>query len=175
MGFSALLAKEFVHCILPCTSPVAVRLRYIHSSTLGSLTRSLRVINHVLQRFAGDCKPRISKPLSLLRVALCCTVLRSRWYQSGIRTSDRYSPTAGPMACRRTLYRHSSGRAGQVEEDGLVGVCVPYSPYSLLRSQPQAGRSAACLFLLQGVGDSLIQRHRPTLVPRLLPCSLPHP
>jgi hypothetical protein len=30
------------------------------------------------------CKCRISKPLSLLWLALCCTVLRSRWYQSGI-------------------------------------------------------------------------------------------
>jgi hypothetical protein len=27
MGFSALLAKEFVHCVLACTSQVAVRLQ----------------------------------------------------------------------------------------------------------------------------------------------------
>jgi hypothetical protein len=41
----------------------------------------LRVIGHVLQVCAGDCKCRISTRLSLLRFAPCCTVLRSRWYQ----------------------------------------------------------------------------------------------
>jgi hypothetical protein len=30
------------------------------------------------------CKSPISRRLSLLRVASCCTVLRSRWYQSGV-------------------------------------------------------------------------------------------
>jgi hypothetical protein len=44
----------------------------------------LRVIIQVLQEFAGVCKSRISKPVSLLSFAGCCTVLRSRWYQSGI-------------------------------------------------------------------------------------------
>src|ERR671911_2698707 len=39
---------------------------------------------------AGVCsglQSRISKRLSILRVAACCTVLRSRWYQSGIRST----------------------------------------------------------------------------------------
>jgi hypothetical protein len=45
---------------------------------------SLGVITQVLQGYAGDCKSRISKRHSLLRVAACCTVLRSQWYQSGI-------------------------------------------------------------------------------------------
>jgi hypothetical protein len=44
----------------------------------------LRVIIQVLQRLAGVCKSRISKPISLLCSARCCAVLRSRWYQSGI-------------------------------------------------------------------------------------------
>jgi hypothetical protein len=42
----------------------------------------------VLQGCAGDCKSRISRRLSLLRVAACCTVLRSRWYQSGINSGN---------------------------------------------------------------------------------------
>ena len=46
---------------------------------------SLRVIHRALQGFAQACKCPISKPLSLLRLAACCTVLRSRWYQSGIK------------------------------------------------------------------------------------------
>src|SRR5829696_1315032 len=54
-------------------------------SGLEPLTCSLRVITQALQGCAGDCKSRISRRLSLLRVAECCTVLRSRWYQSGIR------------------------------------------------------------------------------------------
>jgi hypothetical protein len=53
-------------------------------SGLEPLTCSLRVIGHVLQGLAGVCKPRISKGFSFLCLAVCCTVLRSRWYQSGI-------------------------------------------------------------------------------------------
>src|SRR5215204_5440117 len=55
---------------------------------------------------AGVCRGlqcRISRRLSLLRVAACCTVLRSRWYQSGIRTSDSDSLTSGPIARTRDL------------------------------------------------------------------------
>jgi hypothetical protein len=51
---------------------------------LEPLSCSLRVIIEVLQGFAWTCKSRISKPYSLLCLAECCTVLRSRWYQSGI-------------------------------------------------------------------------------------------
>src|SRR5215213_1067959 len=54
------------------------------TSGLEPLSCSLRVITHALQGFAEGCKCRISKPLSLLRLAACCTVLRCRWYQSGI-------------------------------------------------------------------------------------------
>ena len=38
-------------------------------------------------RFARVCKSRISKPVSLLCLALGCTVLRSQWCQSGVRSS----------------------------------------------------------------------------------------
>src|SRR5215210_8142375 len=59
----------------------------------------LRVIGQALQRCAGGCKCRISRRLSLLWVAACCTVLRSRWYQCGIKRPPvmhrgRY-PTSG--------------------------------------------------------------------------------
>jgi hypothetical protein len=55
------------------------------TSGLEPLTCSLRVIIHVLQRFAEACKTRISRLVSFLRLAGCCTVLRSRWCQSGVR------------------------------------------------------------------------------------------
>jgi hypothetical protein len=44
----------------------------------------LRVITQALQGFARACKSRISKPVSILWLAARCTVLRSRWYQSGV-------------------------------------------------------------------------------------------
>jgi len=51
---------------------------------LEPLACSLRVIIQALQALAGVCKSRISKRFSLLRFAACCTVLRSRWCQSGV-------------------------------------------------------------------------------------------
>ena len=45
---------------------------------------SLRVINRMLQGFAQACKTRIDRQVSFLCLALCCTVLRSRWCQSGV-------------------------------------------------------------------------------------------
>jgi hypothetical protein len=56
------------------------------TSGLEPLTCSLRVINRMLQEFARSCKSPISKPFSLLWLAQCCTVLRSRWCQSGVRS-----------------------------------------------------------------------------------------
>src|SRR5215210_8861664 len=54
------------------------------TSGLEPLTCSLRVIGQALQGCAGVCKSPVSRRLSLLRIAASCTVLRSRWYQSGI-------------------------------------------------------------------------------------------
>ena len=45
----------------------------------------LRVITQALQRFVQGCKYPISKPVSFLCLAPCCTVLRSRWCQSGVK------------------------------------------------------------------------------------------
>jgi hypothetical protein len=57
------------------------------TSGLEPLTCSLRVMHHALQGFAQACKFRISKLFSLLRLAVRCTVLRSRWCQSGVRSA----------------------------------------------------------------------------------------
>ena|SRR5215208_1706880 len=54
------------------------------TSGLEPLYCSLRVIGHTLQWFAQGCKCRISRRHSLLCLASCCTVLRSRWCQSGV-------------------------------------------------------------------------------------------
>jgi hypothetical protein len=42
---------------------------------------SLRVITQALQGAAWGCKCRIFRRVSFLRLAPCCTVLRSRWCQ----------------------------------------------------------------------------------------------
>ena len=46
---------------------------------------SLRVITQALQGFAGDCKCRIFRGVSFPCLAPCCTVLRYRWCQSGVK------------------------------------------------------------------------------------------
>jgi hypothetical protein len=61
---------------------------------------SLGVIIQALQRFAEGCECRIYRPVYFLRLALRCTVLRSRWCQSGIHITllsafDRGLPQAG--------------------------------------------------------------------------------
>jgi len=68
------------------TSSIALIYADLREPTSGlePLTCSLRVISQALQGYAQGCKSRISRRLSLLRVAECCTVLRSQWYQSGI-------------------------------------------------------------------------------------------
>src|SRR5215217_8512228 len=65
----------------------------------------LRVITQALQGCAGGCKHRIFRGVSFPRLAACCTVLRSRWYQSGINialvsTYPRRSPDLSSQSCR---------------------------------------------------------------------------
>jgi hypothetical protein len=54
------------------------------TSGLEPLTCSLQVIGHALQGVAQACKCRIFRGISFPCLAESCTVLRSRWYQSGI-------------------------------------------------------------------------------------------
>jgi hypothetical protein len=81
------------------------------TSGLEPLTYSLRVISQVLQGIAEGCKTRISRRLSLLRFAACCTVLRSRWYQSGVNRSIAASQScslAHASEVRPAPRRHTS-------------------------------------------------------------------
>src|SRR5215218_4985381 len=75
----------------PSNATVRSRLTYIDRERADERTRtadlvSLRVIHQALQGCAGDCKSRVTKGFSVHRLARCCTVLRSRWYQNGINT-----------------------------------------------------------------------------------------
>jgi hypothetical protein len=54
---------------------------------------SLRVIHHALQGVAQPCETRIFRALSLPCLAQRCTVLRSRWYQSGVNVTSVSPPS----------------------------------------------------------------------------------
>jgi hypothetical protein len=60
----------------------------------------------VLLGCAQACKSRIFRRLSLLRIAQCCTVLRSRWYQSGINRG--VVPSAFTILLTRARTRSTS-------------------------------------------------------------------
>jgi hypothetical protein len=72
-------------------------------------------MHQALQGFAQECKSRISRPVSFLCIAVRCTVLRSRWYQSGIKPhlSERCFQRRVPDS--ETL--HSEARAWQLRRD----------------------------------------------------------
>jgi hypothetical protein len=55
------------------------------TSGLEPLTCSLRVIHQALLGIAQGCKSRISREVTLPWLAVRCTVLRSRWCQSGVK------------------------------------------------------------------------------------------
>src|SRR5215212_1725647 len=66
---------------------------------------------NALQGCAGDCKCSIFRGVSFLRVAACCTVLRSRWYQIGINrglASSQYCSIAHASEVRPAPRRHMS-------------------------------------------------------------------
>jgi hypothetical protein len=77
--------------------------------TDGARTCTLRSHNPS-EGIAGVCSGLqigISKRFFLLCFAECCTVLRSQWYQIGIKRSVSYSLTVGPMARTRDLRSHN--------------------------------------------------------------------
>src|SRR5919112_1914962 len=68
----------------------------------------LRVITQALQGLARGCNSRISKPFSLLWFAECCTVLRYRWYQSGINRG--IAPSQSCSLAHASEVRSAPGR-----------------------------------------------------------------
>jgi hypothetical protein len=71
-----------------CKSPTKPR---VDERTRTAVLSSLHVIIHVLQGIARTCKAGIFRRFSFLRLALLCTVLRSRWCQSSVRGSYHLS------------------------------------------------------------------------------------
>ena len=77
------IGARAVPCLESCAS--LSRLWRADERTRTTHLLQLRVISQALQGFARTCKSRISKPLSFPWFAAYCTVLRSRWCQSGVR------------------------------------------------------------------------------------------
>ena len=72
------------------------------TSGLEPLTCSLRVIGQALLGVAEGCKSRIFRRPSLLRIAVRCTVLRSRWCQEAV---DYASPVLSQAGSESFLIR----------------------------------------------------------------------
>jgi hypothetical protein len=81
---TAVSARRLHHPLWCCKSEAKGR---VDERTRTADLVSLRVIGHALQGCAQACKCRISKRVFFPCLAACCTVLRSRWYQSGIKRS----------------------------------------------------------------------------------------
>ena len=67
-----------------------------------------------MQGVAGVCKTRILKPFSLLRLAKCCGVLRSRWCQSGVKSGR----------CVRLRLQHLTEEQSSVEDQPTITLLV---------------------------------------------------
>jgi hypothetical protein len=88
------------------------------TSGLDPLTCSLQVIFHALQGFARVCKSPISKPVSFLCLALCCTVLRSQWCQSGVNRD---------IAALRSCLRGARTRSTSSTSLGMQACSLPWT------------------------------------------------
>jgi hypothetical protein len=109
----------------------------------------LRVIHQALQELAGICKSRIFRRLPLLRVAVCCTVLRSRWCQSGVKsrwtTCRRFHCKPDPRpehslfthcACKDRKRPAATGSPDSVSRLYCAWITRFPSPYSDLEVNP---------------------------------------
>jgi hypothetical protein len=84
---------------------LSILISEVPTSKLEPLTSSHSSDNSCVAGVCTVCKSRISKPLSLLCLAVRCTVLRSRWCQSGV-TSPSYLlrlRRTPPVATRRLV------------------------------------------------------------------------
>ena len=84
--------SSYVSSLASASLASRTRVNKEPTNGLEPLSCSIRVIHQALQGLAQPCKSRISKPVSFLRLAPCCPVLRSRRCQSGVNSTS-YRPT----------------------------------------------------------------------------------
>jgi hypothetical protein len=104
---------------------------------------SLRVIIHVLQRIWQPCISPIFTGFSLLRLAPCCTVLRSRWCQSRVK-QHRFSVSMPRRSHSLPVLWPTkvSGQQGDWRFGKRARHVAPAHPRTWLRqsADPQAGQ-----------------------------------
>ena len=141
-GVRMLVAQN--HSYLP--SPVSPANREKKESRRADSNRlpllQLRVMHQALQRFAQACKSRISKGFSFLCFAPFCTVLRSRWCQSGVIIRPRNTEA---VVSRQPLYARTcsvscgySGISPRSPGDRHPTVATPNGAPTILSSVPLA-------------------------------------
>ena len=149
---------------------------------------SLRVIIHALRGYAGACRNRISKLATFLCLAVRCTVLRSRWCQSGVRISrlarreSRNLPyRQGRLRLREKFCHRVSGQARAVVRSfrAVNGVAAAQRPRRSLALSRRGFRRSS---LLSRCASGPVRWQPPLRSPRALrprsgraPCSRPCP
>ena len=119
------------------------------TSGLESLYGSLRVIIHVLQGFAQGCESPIFKGFSFLRLAPCCTALRSRWCQSGVKRCQEFGRWRSHVFLRSLLVPATLSKRG----------IPPFDRFKLLFGQPFA------YFGFEAEGGEEVREHHHVLEP----------
>ena len=137
------------------------------TSGLEPLTCSLRVITQALQGFAEGCKSRISRAISFLSLAACCTVLRSRWYQSGIKIALVCTSTSDCFVLAIAAYLDHLSLTWKARRlhlkrlNNCLGVDLEGCRTKIWRRLDSPGRCLRCVF-----GEHPTDHHSP--FPRLL-------
>ena len=86
------------------------------------------MIIQALQEFARGCIYRISKPVFFLRLALCCTVLCSRWCQSGVKIGIAASRSCSLVARTQSTSSTSSATLDTANPRPLLSLDALYGP-----------------------------------------------
>ena len=106
---------------------------------------SLRVLSQAFQRFAQACKTRIYRPISFLCLAAYCTVLRSRWCQSGIKSVRVCISTSDSLVLILRPSSQGTQRHYRHTRHNLLPYCRKHLQqaveFSVLRTVAERGRA----------------------------------
>ena len=127
---------------------------------LEPLTCSLRVIGSGVAGVCRELQLPHFRGVSFLCLAACCTVLRSRWYQSGIKFALPSACTDGGLKNRKyglSRLCHLRKRVN-IEEQARV----PQNPREYVDPLGRAANLALSVYDLRGEGAGIEVRYEPT-------------
>ena len=123
-----------------------------------------------MQGFARGCKSGISKRVSLLWVAACCTGLRSQWYQSGIRSTCSPEFANSKKGISRLPFPPPPGRRIRPPRESSRG---PFATPPLTLSLPCLSARRKCGCQPRRRSRGLMERPLFRVGPVLLPTAVP--